>query len=442
VRFVSGPGREGRRRAPGPADESGIRSYERGSYASAEESFKDALESAQAADPESRETERALYWLASAYYANGKYAEAERSMDRAREIGEVRLSSEFADLDLMLDRQAEVYVERGRYLEAEAVLLQSLRIKQKKYGQRSEEVADTLNGLGVIYYHADDFDHAESAFAQALRIRREKLGPDHASTATIQNNLGALYNKMGKHEKAYNLLKRALTTRKKIDGGKGPEVAATLDNIGNCFLAIGDLDQAQGYYQNALQADPDYWRASHNLATVDYRRAELDLGEGDAVRAASYLNRAINGYRGVVEKAPNPESFTDLAAALLKLVQIKKNPETKADLVKLAEQCYERAIDLAPRDHRAYVHLAFLRFEQGKKRQALELFDRAIAVAPHESMLYYFKAHVLEEQGREGEALMTYEACLEIAPCQDACRAGRLSLLKKRAELTPEPGES
>ncbi|WP_045234699.1 tetratricopeptide repeat protein, partial [Deinococcus pimensis] len=60
-----------------------------------------------------------------------------------------------------------------------------------------------------------------------------------------------------------------------------------LTNIGNLLLETGEDEAAEGYYRRALDLNPDYPGAHHNLAVVQRRQRKL----GASVRSLKTSQR-------------------------------------------------------------------------------------------------------------------------------------------------------
>jgi tetratricopeptide (TPR) repeat protein len=82
----------------------------------------------------------------------------------------------------------------------------------------------------------------------------------------------------------------------------------------------------------------------------------------------------------------------------------------------LAERLYGEALSLNPKDAAALQGLGALRFEQGRKQDAVALLARAASVAPASASIRRNHAAVLASSGCFAEAAREYRAALEIEP--------------------------
>lgn len=83
-----------------------------------------------------------------------------------------------------------------------------------------------------------------------------------------------------------------------------------------------------------------------------------------------------------------------------------------------ADQCYQRAIELAPDHVDACLNLGALWCVQGRSLQACALYERVLVQCPDEPLLHFNRGVALEDQQRPREAIACYERCLALSPQQ------------------------
>jgi tetratricopeptide (TPR) repeat protein len=132
--------------------------------------------------------------------------------------------------------------------------------------------------------------------------------------------------------------------------------AATLLFKGLALQATEDWRGAASEYRKALQRDPTYYLALHNLATALYQ-----LGDND---------KAIAGFRQALEHNDGyPYTHNNLGLAY---ARAGKHEEACAEL--------RRAIDLAPDYYKAYNNLAASVRALGRSEEADEMLRRALEI--------------------------------------------------------------
>jgi len=164
--------------------------------------------------------------------AQAKYNEAEKSyldaVHEAEKWGDPRLGK-------ALNFLASVYFDQGRYAEAEPLLQRSIVILEKTLGPDHPDVATTLKELFRIRRTQSQFVEAEALCHRVIAICQKALGPEHPLLASGLNNLGALYLDQGKFAEAELYFRQALSIWEKAGGPNHPEVAKSLSNLGHLY---------------------------------------------------------------------------------------------------------------------------------------------------------------------------------------------------------------
>lgn len=169
--------------------------------------------------------------LASLYYSQGRYAEAEPLYLQALSIREQTLGHDHPDGATSLNNLALLYKSQGRYAEAEPLYLQALSIREQTLGYNHPDVANSLNNLANLYKSQGRYAKAEPLLVQALSIREQTLGHDHPDVATSFNNLASLYDLQGRYAEAEPLYVRALAISEQQLGGKHPTTMTFRQNL-------------------------------------------------------------------------------------------------------------------------------------------------------------------------------------------------------------------
>ena len=93
-----------------------------------------------------------------------------------------------ARLAYSLNQLATLYYSQGRYSEAEPLYLRSLQIKEQQLGADHPSTATSLNNLAGLYYSQGRYSEAEPLYSQALQILEKILGKDHPKTIATRDN--------------------------------------------------------------------------------------------------------------------------------------------------------------------------------------------------------------------------------------------------------------
>jgi tetratricopeptide (TPR) repeat protein len=89
---------------------------------------------------------------------------------------------------------ASLYYSQGKYKEAEPLYQQALALRQKLLGDDHPDVAESLNNLAGLYESQGKYKEAEPLYQQALNIFEQRLGVDHPHTIIVRGNLERLRN--------------------------------------------------------------------------------------------------------------------------------------------------------------------------------------------------------------------------------------------------------
>ena len=360
--------------------DAGQEAYEQAHYGEAEKAWLLALKEAENFGPEDPLLATSLNNLASLYYAQGKYAEAEPLYQRSLAIREKALGPEHPDVAQSLNNLAELYRTQGKYAEAEPLYQRALAILEKALGPEHPNVATALNNLALLYYAQGKYADAEPLYKRSLAIREKALGPEHPNVATALNNLASLYRAQGKYAEAEPLYQRSLAIREKALGPEHPNVATALNNLASLYRAQGKYAEAEPLYQRSLAIREKALGPEHpDVATSLNSLALLYYAQGKYADAEPLYQRSL----AIREKALGPE-HPNVATALNNLAALYYAQGKYDD----AEPLYQRALAIQekalgpehPNVATALNSLASLYYAQGKYAEAEPLYKRSLAI--------------------------------------------------------------
>ena len=81
-----------------------------------------------------------------------------------------------------------------------------------------------------------------------------------------------------------------------------------------------------------------------------------------------------------------------------------------------AISCFEKMIEIEPRNHRAFYNLGITHFNLGNMEKALESYDEALEIKPDYKFCYYNIGYLYENVGDLERALEFYDKALKIDP--------------------------
>ena len=155
---------------------------------------------------------------------------------------------------------------------------------------------------------------------------------------------------------------------------------------------VGKLyDQAEGYFQQAIQKDPNF--------ALGYAALAEFIGERDRPKAKEYILRAL----------ALDNQLSDAHSALG--YQLMLDYDFAASGREL-----ERAIELDPKNARAYQHNAVRLMMMGKYDESLASFDRAIEIEPTLPDIRNNRAACLVAAGKLDEAIASNKETMKMDP--------------------------
>ncbi len=180
-----------------------------------------------------------------------------------------------------------------------------------------------------------------------------------------------------------------------------PRCSAALRGLGEALYRTGRFSEALARFEAAVQADPD-----DSTAAVGVAKSQLSL---ERVReAVALLSRLL---------ATHAESF---------LVNYWYGGALEADGNREgAEKAFSKAVDLGgnePGAIDAYVSLALLKNQQGRREEAQKLLDAARAKLPLSAKLLVAIGQLALSEGRYEAAIADFRKALELEPTDIAAR--------------------
>ena len=159
-------------------------------------------------------------------------------------------------------------------------------------------------------------------------------------------------------------------------------------DLGEVHLRKGDYELAEHYSSRALELEPDYNYARHNLAVAYFQQQKYRQAEREALAA---LNE-------------NPLR-TDTRILLGRIYLNVQNPRQ-------AETHLQRALQNDPESSAALYYYGRLLYDQRKFAAAVPYLRKAAAGQPDDFWLRYEIGRALQRAGRNNEALIEYEQAL------------------------------
>lgn len=209
--------------------------------------------------------------------------------------------------------------------------------------------AEILVKRAGVKMDSGKLEEALSLFDTALG-----LDPDAADALLHRANLNLL---RVKHEEAKTDLHRFLKLR--------PDNILARLRLSTLHMAMNDLDATKNCLDKAEQIDPD-------SSEVHSYRGEMHFAQGQFEEARAEFDRAIEC------NAANPTPYVNAALALMNIPGPNMGPPD----IPLAIKMLEKAIEVDPHMHSAYVHLGQMKLslatDLSSATEVVSLYDRGL----------------------------------------------------------------
>jgi tetratricopeptide (TPR) repeat protein len=372
--------------------------------------------------PDDPDIARSLTALATVYYDQNKYSDAEPLYERGLMIREKTLGPDDPVVADSLIRLAGLYRELGKYPKAEMLSHRALEIRQKLLHPKHPDIARAVFNLAACYMGEGKDAEAEPLLQRSFVILEKFLGPQHSDVTTMLERLALCYRNQKKYEAAEALLQQALVISEKISGLESARVASNMNSLAMLFFEQGRYEEGERLHRRALrilEAGTEVDLSS--LEVVLHNLATQVSNQGKYAEAISLYERSI----AIQEKIFNSE-HPGLGSTLSNLGGVYQHQGKYTE----AEELYQRALKIKERtlssQHpdivKALSNLAQLYNEQRKYREAESLYERVLKIQEKELGLEHPDvvatlnnlALLCYEQGRYREAEPLYMRVLKI----------------------------
>ena len=257
----------------------------------------------------------------------------------------------------------------------------------------------------------------------------------------------------------------ALLAQQLIDRGHLDEAATHLEQArvhvpgfpfvellsGRLALQQDDDERAQRAYRDYLLLDPygpPAAEAHHALSLIAARRGPSGAEEATAHEQASQALEQVYGFlasyeRRLTENPDDLEAADGVSRAYLSLYRDFAGVTADRRLLEKAESALAYILERAPGHATALYNLGFVRAEQQRLPEALELFQRSIEADPQAAPPRINLGRALLVLGRRDEAVLELERALQVATGDEDRARAELELGRaKAAGGSPEDWEA
>ena len=289
--------------------------FDQNRFEEAEKLFVEAVEANLGVEDEDNwmDAPISMNMLASLYYAQGRFSEANEYCLKAMEIVRSHLGEPLVSNRHTL---AWGYHLQGRYKEAEEQFRKALEIGQRDLGKTDWHTLTVMRDFSELCCDVGRYDEAEQLLTNVLNFGHSSWDDEHPERLKIMASLGWLYYSQGRSEQAEDVLRSALKTAQRVLGDEHTTTANCMHRLGTTYLSQGQYDQAEPLLINA-------WRilcrllSDENWASLSVANTlgKLHTAQGHYVRAEEiYLKTMEARHRKLGEDHPHTlETMNDLA---------------------------------------------------------------------------------------------------------------------------------
>ena len=311
--------------------------------------------------------------------------------------------------------------KQARYEEA----LEAIRVAV----EQTPDFSKAHVNLSAILYELGRYEEA----LEAIRVAVEQT-PDFSEAHA---NLGAILHELGRHEEAETHLRRAIALNPQIQGG---------------HLGLGVALYEQERYEEALEAirvaveqTPDFSEAHANLGAILHELGRYEEAETHLSRALALKPQEVALSQKLAEMFMQKARYKEAIDVLAQAAALDPASPQAAELHFLMGMAseesgqpeaayYMHALEIDPHHTKAIRRLAYLRFDQQRYDEALELFQRLIDIDPSDAVSHGNMGVVLYYLGRSDEALAHFDHAHALDPTLEDVQANRKAVLKAMEE--------
>ena len=232
-----------------------VEAYNAREYRRATELATQALALAEASfGPDNANTLVTISYLATAYEAEGRLAEAEDLMVRAAQTSERILGLHDQQTLTYLNNLGRFYQSRSRFAEAEALHVRVVDASESTLGRDHADTLTALGNLAFLYLSQRRLTEAEPPIVRVLQARERTLGRDHPDTLISVNNLALLYSEQGRVAEAEPYYLRAVEANERTLGREHQDTLLSLVNLASFYVARRRFSEAEPLLIRVLEA--------------------------------------------------------------------------------------------------------------------------------------------------------------------------------------------
>ncbi|MFO8058649.1 MAG: glycosyltransferase family 39 protein [bacterium] len=230
------------------------------------------------------------------------------------------------------------------------------------------------------------------------------------------------------------------------DVPEGKISAETRERLEELYLK--GLDRAEKLYQWGVRVESNYYKAWHNLGTINYSYAHYYIdkareyqSQGDQEKMMEYIKkarkyflRASDIFLASTRIYPNGESYNDLGSTLKQSLTTEKDPAIKKQVLHQVEKLYFLGVEWNPELYKGYTNIGRIMSTLGRTQEAIPFYERSFQIEPRDYRPPQMLGQAYLKLNKPKQAVTWYNRCLNVHPQNSNCRKGREKAQQKLAE--------
>ncbi|MEG4455093.1 tetratricopeptide repeat protein [Microcoleus sp. N9_A1] len=286
---------------------------------------------------------------------------------------------------------------------------------------------NAYSNWGCILAQEGKFDRAIAVFQAGIAV-----APDDAA---LYNNLGIVLLEIRKPEEAIALYRRAIELQ--------PELVVTRYNLGKAFQQLGLHTFAGECFELVISKQPDRVSAYGDRAVSLMAQGKLAEAMLCFQNAIALQSEFVEGFcRHVEMRLTSVQELNELDQSQIACVrflrQLQGNNGSGYDISSLAKNLLHPSsllLNLAD----TYFNLGNVLAEYGGYKQAEQYYQKALQIQPKNPDIYLRLAHCLSQQQRFSAAIVVYHIVLVIAGDRSDVSEPLQAVVKQQQKLIHSP---
>ena len=234
-------------------------------FADAEAAYQRAL----ALQPPDSTKAQALSSLASLYFRQGKFAEAEVRFREAIAVKRRLYPEGHVELARSLNNHANTLVSIRRHDEAVPIYQEAHEMYRKFLGAESSDLASSLSNLAVAHSQAGRLSEAERICAEVVGMQARTIGAGKLPHISSQMKHAAVLLELGRAQAGVKLLEEAMSSIAKLTPAPATQAGYTRVLLAQGLLDTGRASRAEVLAREAKTAfqpvlKPGHWMLQQN----------------------------------------------------------------------------------------------------------------------------------------------------------------------------------